>query len=594
MIASVLIDAQEFSMPKKFQLLISSVLLGTSLSACQSTISPSKAPSPLFSAQRTYFYNYPIPGTSPTQYYSPSVYCANDPELPKQTYLYGTFNMGSSASGCATSDIIANALTHNPENGGVFAAWNALSAAAGSLDRVPKIRVAVIDTGFVPKRLGAAAIPPDLAGVIRYDLAKDTTGDPTGPWNERADPGEDWTLTARCPDEFVSKYGFGTPEDGATGHSDAVSAVLAAKINDGTGIAGVAPNIEIIPIRALGTCTSMTKYANFPQDVLDKTTDPLKALFVARKDRALKSIDGVANAIRYAVDSRADVINMSLHIVVSRWIAPSDPKKYLDLSAWQRDSIYPSGIPISDACVNSAYDPQFSALKTLKSAFDYAYDNNVPVIVAAGNDRTTPAFEGEGLSSCGSAITILAVDNKGLTRSDSRRSPKFAPPSSGGRSSMIAAVNLDGAQTYSWRVSDGYAPPTYNLTTAYGTSFAAPIATGMVAMIKQAAKLRGVTMTTYNIHKLMSYGYMPVAEEAYEGQPSYVKETICAMAISRKPVSGYRFIVPTKTVFPEAHTTGGYCGYGPLHAGSMVQMALNPAVDLNNVPTRILFPWEGL
>ncbi|MFN8510758.1 MAG: S8 family serine peptidase [Deinococcaceae bacterium] len=589
MIASVLIDAQEVLMPKKFQLLISSVLLGTSLSACQSTISPSKAPAPLFSAQRTYFYNYPIPGTSPTQYYSPSVYCANDPELPKQTYLYGTFDMGSSASGCVTSDIIANALTHNPENGGVFAAWNALSATAGSLDRVQKIRVAVIDTGFVPKRLGAAAIPPDLAGVIRYDLAKDTTGEPTGPWNERADPGEDWTLTSRCPIEFFSKYGYEAPED-SQGHSDTVSAILAAKINDGTGIAGVAPNIEIIPIRALAECGVPVEYANFPQDVLDKTTDSLKSRYIAKKNRGLQGVKSITNAIRYAVDSGADVINMSIGVLAVRWVAPSDPAKYLDLSAWKSVGTYSSGLPILDSCTRADSDPQFSYLKDLKSAFDYAYDNNVPVVVAGGNDPSLQVFYSDAITTCGSAISVLSTGNNGLIRS-SRQGPKFAPPSSAGRSSMIVAVNAEGVKSYSWSSTGTLS---YSLDTVYGTSFAAPIVSGMVAMIKQAAKLRGVTMTTYNIHKLMSYGYMPVAEEVYEGQPSYIKENICATAISRKPVSGYRFVVPAKTVFPEAHTRGGYCGYGPLHAGSMIQTALNPAVDLNNVPIRILFPWEGL
>ncbi|MFN8510853.1 MAG: S8 family serine peptidase [Deinococcaceae bacterium] len=577
---------------KSILLSISALSLTLSLAGCQNqSVQPI---APKFDSQRVSFYNYPIPGTSPTQYYSPSVYCANDPELPNQTYLYGTFNMGSSASGCTTSDILVRSATHNPENGGIFAAWNALSTAAVGLDRVRKIRVAVIDSGFVPKRLGAEAIPSDLAGVIRYDLAKDTTEDPSGSWNERAESGEDWTLISQCPIEFFSKYGYEAPED-SQGHSDTVSAVLAAKINDGTGIAGVAPNIEIMPIRAISACGMPVEYANFPQDVLDKTTDSLKERYIAKKNRGLQGVKSITNAIRSAVDSGADVINISLGMLAVRWVAPSDPAKYLDLSAWKGLTEYSPGIPILDSCARADSDPQFSYLQGLKSAFDYAYDNNVPVVIAGGNNASVQVFDSDAITTCGSAIVVLATGNDGLTRSDSRKAPVFAPPSSPGRSSMIVTVNTEGVKSYVWSRSTATSGPTYSLSTVYGTSFAAPVVAGMVAMIKQAAKLRGVTMTTYNIHKLMSYGYTPVAEESYEARPSYIKETICATALSRKPdATGFRNVALTKAVFPEAHTRGGYCGYGPLHAGNMVQMALSSLTNLSNVPIRILFPWEGL
>src|SRR5690606_32173213 len=105
----------------------------------------------------------------------------------------------------------------------------------------PQVRVAVIDSGI-------CANHPDLAGRV---LA-----------------GHD----------FVDEDAV--PED-TFGHGCAVSGVIAANIDNGEGVAGVAPNAQIMPLR-----------------VLD--------------GQGVGTYSDVAAAIVYAADGGADVINLSL------------------------------------------------------------------------------------------------------------------------------------------------------------------------------------------------------------------------------------------------------------------------------------------
>lgn len=101
------------------------------------------------------------------------------------------------------------------------------------------------------------------------------------------------------------------------GHGCGVAGVIAANTNNGIGIAGVAPNVQIMPLR-----------------VLDNV--------------GLGSYSNIANAIVYAVDNGADIINLSL-------AGPTS-----------------SGI--------------------LEAAVAYAVDSGVVVIAAAGNFRQPFAF----------------------------------------------------------------------------------------------------------------------------------------------------------------------------------------------------------
>jgi serine protease len=109
--------------------------------------------------------------------------------------------------------------------------------------------VGVIDTGITSH--------PDLLGQILpgYDFISDTTvsNDGDGRDADPSDPG-DWT-TGQCGPSTFSSW-----------HGTHVSGTIAALTNNGVGVAGVAPNAKVLPLRALGTC------GGFLSDVVDAIT----------------------------------------------------------------------------------------------------------------------------------------------------------------------------------------------------------------------------------------------------------------------------------------------------------------------------------
>jgi len=109
--------------------------------------------------------------------------------------------------------------------------------------------VAVIDTGIVPH--------PDLDAnlVAGYDFISNTTtaNDGGGRDSNPADPG-DWT-TGQCG-----------PASGSSWHGTHVAGTVAARTNNGVGVAGTAFNSRVMPIRALGTCGGSTS------DIADSIT----------------------------------------------------------------------------------------------------------------------------------------------------------------------------------------------------------------------------------------------------------------------------------------------------------------------------------
>jgi serine protease len=139
--------------------------------------------------------------------------------------------------------------------------------------------VAVLDTGVGYENWGKFHALPDLAGI-----------------------------------EFVKPYNFvdnNTHADDDHGHGSHVTGTIAQATNNGVGVAGIARNVRIMPLKVLSGSGS-------------------------------GSVGGIADAIRYAADNGAKVINMSL------------------------GSAFPSG--------------------ALKKAVAYAVKKGVVVVCAAGND----------------------------------------------------------------------------------------------------------------------------------------------------------------------------------------------------------------
>jgi serine protease len=109
------------------------------------------------------------------------------------------------------------------------------------------VNVAVIDTGYRPHA--------DLAGQILqgYDFIASTSiaNDGNGRDSDASDPG-DWTPAGSCSN--------GTPaqDQSSSWHGTHVAGTIAARTNNGAGIAGIAYNAKIVPARVLGRCGGYT------------------------------------------------------------------------------------------------------------------------------------------------------------------------------------------------------------------------------------------------------------------------------------------------------------------------------------------------
>ena len=223
------------------------------------------------------------------------------------------------------------------------------------------------------------------------------------------------------PNDLSSKiYGCNRYEGPDAMHGTHVSGIIAASRNNGMGIDGVADNVRIMVLRAVPD-----------GDERDKD---------------------VANAIIYAVDNGAKVINMSF----GKYWTPN--KEYVD------------------------------------AAIEYALSKDVLLVHAAGNDAKNKDVEDSyptrRLNSNKVAPNWIEVG-----ASSSSKSPK----------KMIADFSNYGATTV-----DFFAPgvdiystvPDYNYENASGTSMACPATAGVAALIRSyfpeltAVQVREVLMTT--------------------------------------------------------------------------------------------------
>jgi serine protease len=105
--------------------------------------------------------------------------------------------------------------------------------------------VAVIDTGL---HLHADLVGQTVAG---YDMIIDTavSNDGDGRDADPTDPG-DWVATGEC--------GVGSGASGSSWHGTHVAGTIAAKTNNAAGIAGIAFNAKVQPVRVLGKCGGYT------------------------------------------------------------------------------------------------------------------------------------------------------------------------------------------------------------------------------------------------------------------------------------------------------------------------------------------------
>ena len=114
------------------------------------------------------------------------------------------------------------------------------------------IVVGVIDTGITPHSEFAGQLVPGYDFISDIDTAIDGDGRDADP----NDPG-DWH-DGECNI-------FGIPED-SSWHGTHVAGTIAALTDNGSGVAGVAPNAKVQPLRALGKC------GGYLSDIIDAIT----------------------------------------------------------------------------------------------------------------------------------------------------------------------------------------------------------------------------------------------------------------------------------------------------------------------------------
>ncbi|WP_445767102.1 S8 family peptidase [Rheinheimera sp.] len=107
--------------------------------------------------------------------------------------------------------------------------------------------VAVLDTGYRPHADLNANILPG------YDMISDSFvgNDGNGRDNDARDPG-DWTNAGECGNGYPPSF------QGSSWHGTHVAGTIAAVTNNNNGVAGVAYNAKIVPVRVLGKCGGYT------------------------------------------------------------------------------------------------------------------------------------------------------------------------------------------------------------------------------------------------------------------------------------------------------------------------------------------------
>lgn len=102
--------------------------------------------------------------------------------------------------------------------------------------------VAVLDTGILPNH-------PDISGQLLpgYDFISD-------PWTAGDDDGRDGDPTDMGDGVAADVCGNGNEEMSSSWHGSHVAGIIAASTDNSTGVAGVAPDAKILPVRVLGRC----------------------------------------------------------------------------------------------------------------------------------------------------------------------------------------------------------------------------------------------------------------------------------------------------------------------------------------------------
>ncbi|HEX5037449.1 MAG TPA: S8 family serine peptidase [bacterium] len=200
--------------------------------------------------------------------------------------------------------------------------WNLdamnVTDAWGAATPTKTVTVAVIDTGIVDHPDLTGRVLKNGSSFVGYDFIHDKIpgiddldldGSP-GPDSDPTDPGD-------------HQSGLGLP-GGSSWHGTHISGIIAAAIDNGTGIAGIAPSVQILPIRAMGyegngTLDDVAQaiyYAAKLKNIADCATGtPVNDGVAAGTydiDESSAAWTGCDAVLAASTRPKADIINMSL------------------------------------------------------------------------------------------------------------------------------------------------------------------------------------------------------------------------------------------------------------------------------------------
>ena len=274
-------------------------------------------------------------------------YTPNDPDLPNQWYVT------EATTGTRVSSV-----------------WDYTRGAG--------VTVAVLDSGKLPHS--------DLDWVGGYDFLSDSQSAADG-------DGID-------PDPTDAGWATAPPNDCALWHGTMVGGVIGAQHN-AQGLAGLAPEAKLVPVRVLGTCGG---------DTYDLT-------------RAIRWASGLPVPGIPNNPDPARVINLSLGGVVRN--AAGQP-----------------------------YCPTY-----LQNAINDAVANNAVVVAAAGNSGRTRLIESPAI--CSGVIAVTATDRRGDVAGWADRGSRvnIAAPGDGIYTTGNQGTSRPGAQSYAWANGTSFSTP---------------------------------------------------------------------------------------------------------------------------------------
>jgi serine protease len=284
----------------------------------------------------------------------------------------------------------------------------------------------------------AATSPP-----FTFYVANDGNGrdaDPTDPgdWINTAD------LTSPATKAIFTGTGVNCPVSPSSWHGTLVSGVIGAATNDGIGIAGVGWDTRVVPVRALGKC------AGYDSDILDGMAWAA-GLPIQFPDPTAQSAPANPNPVK--------IINLSL------------------------------GSPTTCSSFYSSLISQLSAM-------------NVVVVAAAGNSSGSNGAGGAVTepANCPGVIAVAALRNTGTKVAFSNFGAEVAISAPGGNCvnlqppclySIVSTINTgtESASDSEMAYVDGnqpqvaYSGHTFAGGGVFGTSFSAPMVSGVIALM---------------------------------------------------------------------------------------------------------------